>query len=564
MTVTERADVHSLPDSVPVLVCGGGPSGLFLALDLDSRGVASLVIEPRLAVDPTRPKAKTTNARTMSHLRRIGLADPLREAAPLSAEYSEDVIFCSSLTGYELKRFRNAFQVDRHRYELQPEGGQQVSQPVVEEVLRSGVAGASLAELFTGISLVEIDVAPGRRPRALVADETGATKWITCDHLVGADGGSSIVRRGLGIRLEGGSAAKSNFNFLFRSEALAGLVTLDPAVQYWVLTPSAAGMIGRMDLASTWWVIIQNVDLDANPDPHDLVRKLTGTDVDVDVIATDRWTARMLLAGSYGRDGAHLIGDAAHLNPPWGGHGFNTCVGDAANLAWKIAAVQAGWAGEHLLASYEAERRPIAARTIADAASNGRMLASDFAHAVLDEDSPAGAEARAAIAFDLEVKRSEFSSLGLVLGYQYPGSPIVVDDGSPIPPEDPIRYVAATRPGSLLPHTWLGADSLYDALGPWFTLLVDAAAPTADAFAHAAAAAEADSGIPVRVLTLDFAAHTHVDWQASAVLVRPDQHVAWRGVDPAAIATALAVAAGHHPVAAAADQREEVAAHGRD
>jgi hypothetical protein len=151
-----------------------------------------------------------------------------------------------------------------------------------------------------------------------------------------------------------------------------------------------------------------------------------------------------------------------------------------------------------------------------------------------------------------------------VLGYQYPDSPIVIDDGSPAQPEDPIRYLAATRPGSLLPHTWLGADSLYDALGPWFTLLVDAAARAADAFARAAAAAEAGSGIPVRVLTLDFAAHPEVAWQASAVLVRPDQHVAWRGEDPAVVAGAIAVAAGHRPVAAAAHPREEVTAHGRD
>ena len=564
MVLTTSGRIGSLPDSVPVLVCGGGPSGLFLALDLDRRGVASLVIEPRLAVDPTRPKAKTTNARTMSHLRRIGLAGALREAAPLSAEFSEDVIFCSSLTGFELKRFRHAFQVDRDRYELQPEGGQQVAQPVVEEVLRSGVAEAGLAHLATGIRLVEIDVAPGRRPRALVADEEGAAKWIECDHLVGADGGSSVLRRGLGIPFEGGSAAKSNFNFLFRSESLAGLVTLDPAVQYWVLTPSAAGMIGRMDLEATWWVIIQNVELDADPDPQELVRQLAGTDVDVEVIATDRWTARMLLAGSYGRDGAHLIGDAAHLNPPWGGHGFNTCVGDAANLAWKIAAVQAGWAGENLLASYEDERRPIAARTIADAAANGRMLASDFAHAVLDEDSPAGADARAVMERELEVKRSEFSSLGLVLGYQYPASPIVVDDGSPIPTEDAIRYAPSTRPGSLLPHTWLGADSLYDKLGPWFTLLVDSGTPDGEEFSRAAAAAQADSGIPVIVLAVDFAAHPDGAWQSTAVLVRPDQHVAWRGNDPAAIAGALAVAAGHRPVQDSADLLEEVAAHGHE
>jgi len=565
-----------LPDHVPVLISGGGPSGLFLAIDLAGRGIQSLVIEPRESIDPTRPKAKTTNARTMSHLRRVGLADALRDAAPLSAAYAEDVVFCSSLIGYELKRFRNAFQVARGRYELQPEAGQQVSQPVVEEVLRRGIDGSARARLATGLRVERVDPS-GESPRALVVDERGDSRWIGCDFLVGADGGSSVVRRELGIALEGGSAGKSNFNFLFRSERLADVVTLGPAVQYWVLNPSAAGMIGRMDLDSTWWVIVQNVELDANPDPHAVVRELTGADVDVDVIATDRWTARMLLAQRYGRGRVLLIGDAVHLNPPWGGHGFNTSIGDAANLAWKIAAEVHGWAGTALLPSYEDERRPVAARTIADAAANGRVLASDFAQSILGEDSPAGESARAAMARDLDVKVSEFHSLGLVLGYQYSDSPIVVHDGSPAPVEDPVRYTASTRPGSLLPHAWLGDTSLYDALGPWFTLIVNTADRRLDAFVRSAAAAEEATGIPLAVLPVDFAAHPDVPWHSAAILVRPDQHVSWRGSDPDAVGDALAASSGRRTSGdrdtdadtdvrrgtSAAARLEEAADHGR-
>jgi hypothetical protein len=199
-----------------------------------------------------------------------------------------------------------------------------------------------------------------------------------------------------------------------------------------------------------------------------------GADIDVDVIATDPWTARMLLAPSYGTDNVFLVGDAAHQNPPWGGHGFNTCIGDAANLAWKIAAAFEGWAGPGLLESYGPERRPVADRTIRDAAANGKALAYHFADAALTAVGVEGEAARAGAHDALAVKQSEFDSLGLVLGYSYSESPLVAPDGAPVPAEDPIRYVPTASPGALLPHAWLdGTTSLYDVLGPGFSLLVD-------------------------------------------------------------------------------------------
>jgi 2-polyprenyl-6-methoxyphenol hydroxylase-like FAD-dependent oxidoreductase len=143
MVTLHLPPAHDIPGEVQVLIAGGGPSGLFLALDLAARGIPSTVIEPRDAVDHTRPRAKTTNARTMTHLRRLGLADALRAASPLPVDYAQDVIFCTGLTGpaaHELRRFRNAFQLVPGRYGLQPECGQQVPQPALEEVLRAAAA----------------------------------------------------------------------------------------------------------------------------------------------------------------------------------------------------------------------------------------------------------------------------------------------------------------------------------------------------------------------------------------------------------------------------------------
>ena len=575
MTLITRAQVTGLPQQVPVFIAGGGPSGLIMALELDRRGIASIVVDPRDVIDHHRPRAKTTNARTMTLLRRLDLADGLRAAAPLPVSYSEDVAFCTSLVGHELRRFHHAFQLHEERYELQPEGGQQVSQPVVEEVLRAAVARSTHAALYTGIAVQEArstvaDADADVRAVVQVSDCSGAVREISCGWLIGADGGSSVVRRSLGIRLEGGSAARSNLNVVFRSADLAAQVVLDPAVQYWVVGQRAAGMIGRMDLEDTWWTILQGVDTECTAEEAEvLVKALVGTEFSMEIVQTDPWTARMLLAPSYGRDGIFLVGDAAHLNPPWGGHGFNTCVGDAVNLAWKLAAVEHGWGSAELLDSYEQERRPIAQRMIREAAANGKALAYDFVDAHLDDDGPQGEAARARAHDALQVKEGEFLSLGLVLGYTYAGSPLNTADGTQPPAEDPVHYTPSASPGCLLPHTWLAdGRSLYDLLGEEVTLLVDedssqrhgAGRPWAEVASSARRA-----GIPVTVRTvgrLEGGARPAQAWDAPCVLVRPDQHVAWRGDSPSAALGAVYRAAGLQPPRSPhrSDQRRREAA----
>ena len=215
------------------------------------------------------------------------------------------------------------------------------------------------------------------------------------------------------------------------------------------------GLMGRLDLDGRWWAIVQGVDAAAGDvDAVALVRSLVGADIDVEVLATDPWSARMLLVDRYRGERVFLVGDTAHLNPPWGGHGFNTCVGDAVNIGWKLAAVLQGWAPAGLLDSYEPERRPVAQRTIGAAAGQEAFLAPSFAAADLDADGPVGEGLRAEAAVALQVKDPEFHSLGLVLGYDYPDSPVVIADGerhpartSPPTCRRPTREPASRTPG---------------------------------------------------------------------------------------------------------------------
>ena len=167
-----------------------------------------------------------------------------------------------------------------------------------------------------------------------------------------------------------------------------------------------------------------------------------------------------------------LAGDAAHLNPPWGGHGFNTGIGDAVNIGWKLAAVLDGWGGDGLLASYEVERRPIAERTIREAAANMSVLAPELGNREMEAPGLVGEQARRAAAQVIQAtKDREFHSLGLVLGYQYDASPVIVDDGTPSLPEGQ-DYEPTARPGARLPHIWMpDGASLYDRLGNGLSLL---------------------------------------------------------------------------------------------
>ncbi|MFC0388832.1 FAD-dependent monooxygenase [Muricoccus vinaceus] len=534
-----------------VLIVGAGPVGLAAAIELGHRGVRCLVVERNDRVGYA-PRAKTTNVRTREHLRRWGIADALRRASPIHPDRPSTIIFATRMDGPELARFEDALNGTRARTNLYAEEAQWVPQYVLEEVLRAhatSLPGVEVRFREELVSLGESDEAVACVIRDLAS---GATRHVRSAYVIGADGSRSAVRGAIGARMTGAGALAANINVIFRAPGLAARGRHGPGIMYWMVNADVPSVLGPLDEAGLWSFIATRLPDGHDPaaiDPVELIRRGTGLpDLAVEILRTDPWVAQELIADRYATRRVFLAGDAAHLHPPFGGFGMNMGIGDGVDLGWKIAATLRGWGGPALLASYEAERRPVHQRTIAESVVNYGLVGNHLVQPGLEEDGPLGEATRREVGAIIRMtKVREFMTLGLVLGTHYGNSPLVVPDGSPAPAESATVYVPSARPGCRAPHLWLAdGTSLFDHFGPGFTLLVtEGAAAAAGPFAAAAAARD----LPLTVLAPGDP-RLRPRYEAALCLIRPDGHVAWRGMSAEGAGAILDRARGGTPSAA--------------
>ncbi len=509
-----------------VVIAGGGPVGLSLAIELGLRGVACTVVERNDRVGYS-PRAKTTNVRSREHLRRWGIADALRRASPIPPDYPPNVVFATRMNGHELARFENAFNGRRMRDERYSEEAQWVPQYTLEEVLRARAASLPNVEIVFQTELSRFTQDTGGVDAVLMDRATGRERTVRCRYLVGADGARSIIRDAIGARMEGSGAALRNYSVVFRAPDLAAKQVHGPAIMYWLVNGEVPALLGPMDQHGLWFLMATKVtEATDTADLVALIRRSTGfLDLEIEIVRGDPWVAQSLIADSYASGRVFLAGDACHLHPPFGGFGMNMGIGDAVDLGWKLAATLQGWGGPELLSSYQVERRPIHERTIREAEVNYATVGNQLVRPALEEAGEAGEAARATAGDVIRLtKAREFSTLGLVLGARYDGSPVIVPDGTRPPPETVESYEPSACPGSLAPHLWLAdGTSLYDHFGQGFTLLC-----TDNADGTPLADAADQHGLPLTVISFAVP-RLRTLYKARFTLIRPDQHVAWRG-----------------------------------
>ncbi len=503
----------------PVVIVGGGPVGVGLAIDLGLRGIRSILVERYENPQPI-PKGQNLTQRTMEHFYFWGAENELRAARTIPPDYGigGTTIYGKLLSGYRydwLQRelVRPFYFADNER----------LPQYATEAVLRQRAAQIPAIRTMYGWTCEDVHQDDDGVDVAIV-DHDGSTSALRADYVVGCDGSRSIVRQQTGITQTRSDHDRLMVLLVFRSTGLHRLLEQYPGKSFYcVLHPELSGywkFFGRVDLGSTWFFHAP-VPPDTKRDNFDfrgLLYEAAGAEFDVDFEHIGFWDLRFALADGYRAGRIFIAGDAAHSHPPYGGYGVNSGLEDAVNLSWKLAATLQGWGQSSLLDSYGAERRPVFASTANNFIEKAIFSDRDF----LDAHNPARDRAD----FEAAWRERQSGAPDEVDSFNpnYQGSPIVFGPPGAVSSAVGSHQYAAQAGFHLTPQPLSSGKNIFEELGKDFTLIDLGNSGAADAFGKAAA----ELRIPLKVIT-DTAAGGREKYRSSVILVRPDQYVAWAG-----------------------------------
>ncbi|GGQ50612.1 FAD-dependent oxidoreductase [Streptomyces flaveolus] len=536
--MNERAD-RSGPGihRVPVLIVGGSLVGLSTSVFLGRLGVRHTLVE-RHAGTSIHPRGRGNNVRTMELFRVSGTEPHIRRAAATLAD-NHGILQTPTLVGDAGEWLFKQIDPGNGLARFSPSGWCLCSQNDLEPELLAHARELG-GELRFGTQLLSFDTDAEGVTAVVENRETGEHTTIRADYLVAADGPRSPVREQLGIGQSGPGDLFHNISITFRSRRLADVVGERRFIVCYLTAPDADGALLPVDNRVNWvfhapWHPENGETVEDFTDERVAahIRRAVGDpDLDVEITGKAPWHAAQRVARSYRSGRVLLAGDSAHEMSPTGAFGSNTGIQDAHNLAWKLAAVLDGWAGDGLLDTYDAERRPVAEATSARAAARS----AEHSHPGFAPPPAAGGGGG-----------PQRGILNVALGYRYPqGAVVGADPATPVVPD---ALSLTGEPGSRAPHLWLrrGDDrvSTLDLYERTLVLLSDAT--EASGWHEAATRLAHEMRVPLTPYRVGKSPDAELlpedddtDWAKShgvtrggAVLVRPDGFVAWRAPGPA-------------------------------